>query len=101
MTYRRQQRRRIDRYDPKHVWKKLPHTLKTFDSFYYVSGPGNSGAAEGLSDYLNELADFLRIEFGADPNAPEPADVMAVGGLTVNKWYDRMLRRAPAVWPPI
>jgi hypothetical protein len=101
VSFKRGRNRRVNRHDPRRVWKRLPHTLKTFDPFYYAAGPGNGGAADGLREYLRQLQEFLDHEFGTDPNAPAAADVMAVGGLSVAGWYAQMLRRAPAVLPPI
>ena len=88
--------RRVDRYDPKVVWKKLPHPFKTFDGWYYTSGRNGEGSAAGLRDWCEGVGEWLREEFGPnDPKAPSAVQVGAVGGLTFAAWYEHMLRSFP------
>ena len=81
--------KKVDRYDLHRVWKKLPHTMKTFD--LYLTAP--DGMPNGLRQYWRDLDAWLAREFGSDPRRPDPVAVMAVGGLTADGWYREMLRR--------
>jgi hypothetical protein len=84
----------VNRYDAKQVWAKLPHTLKSFDLYYFTSGPDISeGTPEGLRQYLRDLSDWLDGEFGGDPATPSVQDVMAAGGLSVDLWFREVFRR--------
>ena len=94
MSFRRGGRRRVDRYDVRQVWKRLPHHLKTFDGWLY-GGEGDGGEAAGLRDWSVAVGDWLRVEFGHDPNAPSAFQVGAVGGLTAAGWFEVMLSRRP------
>ena len=82
-------KKKVDRYDLHRVWKKLPHTLKSFD-LYFVAP---EGMPDGLRQYHRDLSAWLEREFGRDPHAPNVADVMKIGGLTADGWYREMLRR--------
>jgi hypothetical protein len=89
MTYRRNQRRRVNPYDVRRVFKKLPHTLKSFELYFLAP----NGTPDGLRQYVRDLNAWLDREFGNDPHRPDPLAVMAVGGLTADGWYREMLRR--------
>lgn len=94
MSFKRGGRKRVDRYDLRYVWRRLPPHLKSFDGWLYSAGPDGGGDPTGLRDWLTAVTDWLHVEFGNDPKAPTAVQVGAVGGLTFEVWYREMLSRS-------
>jgi hypothetical protein len=101
MSFKREGGSRVDPYDCKRLFKKLPHTLKTFDLWFYTSAKNNEGEAAGLREYHLAVGRWLREQFGNDPQAPSSIEVAAAGGLTYEVWYRHMLTRGDRHLMPV